>query len=97
MLIDRTNRLAPGLSGLVLGTTISTGEEIARLATGAKVVDVFNIGAANFENPPLRAERASMFICGEEADAKTWWPTWGIRASVMPSAKYSCSRSCEVS
>lgn len=71
ILVDCTNPLAPDLSGLVLGTTNSAAEEVARLAKGAKVVKAFNtIGAANFENPRFGSERASMFICGEDASAK---------------------------
>jgi hypothetical protein len=71
ILIDCTNPLAPDLSGLVLGTTTSAGEEIARLAKSTKVVKAFNtIGAANFENPRFGSERASMFICGEDPAAK---------------------------
>jgi predicted dinucleotide-binding enzyme len=71
ILVDCTNPLASDLSGLVLGTTTSAGEEVARLARGAKVVKAFNtIGAANFENPRFGSERASMFICGDDNDAK---------------------------
>ena len=71
ILIDATNPLAPDLSGLVIGTTTSAAEEVARLARSAKVVKAFNtIGAANFENPRFGSERASMFICGDAAAAK---------------------------
>lgn len=72
ILIDCVNPLAPDLSGLVLGTTNSAGEEIARWARGAKVVKAFNtIGAANFENSRFGSERATMFICGDNASAKS--------------------------
>jgi 8-hydroxy-5-deazaflavin:NADPH oxidoreductase len=70
-LVDCTNPIAPDLSGLVLGTTNSAGEEVARLAKGAKVVKAFStIGAACFGNPRFGSEHASMFICGEDAAAK---------------------------
>lgn len=69
--LDCTNPLAPDLSGLVIGTNNSAGEEVARWAAGANVVKVFNtIGAANFANPRFGAEPASMFIAGDGADAK---------------------------
>lgn len=71
LLIDCTNPLKPDLSGLTLGTTTSAGEEVARWAKGAKVVKAFNtIGAANFGNPTFGSEKASMFICGDDAAAK---------------------------
>ncbi len=72
IVVDCTNPLAPDLSGLVIGTTNSAGEEVARWARGAKVVKAFNtIGAPNFGNPRFGSEAASMFICGDDASAKT--------------------------
>jgi len=72
ILVDCTNPLAPDLSSLVIGTNNSAGEEIARWAPGAKVVKAFNtIGAVNFENPRFGSEKASMFICGDDASAKS--------------------------
>ncbi len=71
VLVDCTNPLSPDLSGLVLGTHTSAGEEVARWANGAKVVKAFNtIGAPNFANPRFGSESASMFICGDDASAK---------------------------
>ena len=71
IIIDATNPLAPDLSGLVVGTTNSAGEEVARLAKNAKVVKAFNtIGAPNFANPRFGSENASMFICGDDVEAK---------------------------
>lgn len=72
ILIDCINPLASDLSGLVIGTNNSAAEEVARWARGAKVVKAFNtIGAANFENPRFGSENASMFICGDDAAAKS--------------------------
>lgn len=72
IVIDCTNPLAPDLSGLVIGTDDSAGEDVARWARGAKVVKAFNtIGAANFGNPRFGSESASMFICGDDASAKS--------------------------
>ena len=71
VVIDAINPLKPDLSGLTLGADTSAAEEIARWARGAKVVKAFNtIGAANFSNPHFGSERASMFICGDDAGAK---------------------------
>ena len=70
--IDCTNRLASDLSGLVIGTNNSAGEEVARWAAGANVVKAFNtIGAANFAHPRFGADPASMFIAGDDAAAKS--------------------------
>jgi NADPH-dependent F420 reductase len=72
ILVDCTNPLAPDLSGLTIGTNNSAAEEIARWARGAKVVKAFNtIGAASFANPRFGSESASMFICGDDAAAKS--------------------------
>ncbi len=72
ILVDCTNPLAPDLSGLVIGTNNSAGEEVARWARGAKVVKAFNtIGAASFGSPRFGSESASMFVCGDDAAAKS--------------------------
>ncbi len=72
ILIDCTNPLAPDLSGLVIGTNTSAGEEVAKWAKGAKVVKAFNtIGAQSFGDPRFGSETASMFICGDDASAKS--------------------------
>lgn len=72
IVVDCTNPLLPDLSGLALGTTNSAGEEVGRWAKGAKVVKAFNtIGAPNFGNPRFGSENASMFICGDDSEAKS--------------------------
>lgn len=66
ILIDATNRLdqpAPGAPP-------SAAEEIAAL-TGAKVVKAFNaIGAEHLEQPIFSGRAASIFICGDDPEAK---------------------------
>lgn len=73
ILIDATNPLimdAKGLS-LVVGHTTSGAEQIQRSAAGAKVVKAFNtIGAQNMGNPIFGGQKATMFICGDDAEAK---------------------------
>jgi 8-hydroxy-5-deazaflavin:NADPH oxidoreductase len=57
--------------GLLVGHTTSAGEQIAQWATGAKVVKAFNtIGAIHMANPRFSGQNATMFICGDDADAK---------------------------
>ncbi len=71
IVVDATNPLKPDLSGLALGHTTSAGEEVARWATGAKVVKAFNtIGAQHMASPRFGGQSASMFICGDDAGAK---------------------------
>lgn len=71
VVVDCTNPLSPDLSGLVIGTTNSAGEEVSRWAKGARVVKAFNtIGAQNFGNPRFGSEAATMFVCGDDSDAK---------------------------
>ncbi len=70
-IIDCTNPLLPDLSGLALGLTTSAAEEIAKWAPGAKVVKCFNtLGAANFADPVIAGAKATMFYCGDDAQAK---------------------------
>jgi 8-hydroxy-5-deazaflavin:NADPH oxidoreductase len=72
IVIDCTNPLSKDLSGLTVGPTDSAGEQVARWASGAKVVKAFNtLGADNFANPRFGAENASMFIAGDDPAAKS--------------------------
>ena len=71
MLIDCTNPLAGDLSGFVIGTTTSGGEQVAKWAASAAVVKAFNtIGAVNYGNTQFGSQRADGFYCGDDAGAK---------------------------
>lgn len=71
ILVDATNPLAEGLSGLTVGTTSSGAEEIAKLAKGARVVKAFNTtGAENMADSCYAAGKAFMPVCGNDAEAK---------------------------
>ena len=74
ILIDATNPVTMGLEGLrlVLGHTTSAGEQVASWATGARVVKAFNTtGAKNMADPKLGSQSASMFVCGDDAEARS--------------------------
>ena len=76
ILIDATNPLLmspQGLSqGLVLGHSTSAGEQVARWATGARVVKAFNTtGAGNMANSDYAGQKLTMFLCGDDAQAKS--------------------------
>lgn len=71
ILIDATNPIAPGLA-LAVGLDTSAAEQIAAWAPGARVVKAFNTTGYNVMRDPLFAGvPASMFFCGDDADAKT--------------------------
>lgn len=71
ILVDATNPLAPGLSGLSVGTSTSAAEELARLAFGARVVKAFNTtGAENMADAAYAAGAPWMPVCGDDAVAR---------------------------
>ncbi|MFN7445331.1 MAG: NADPH-dependent F420 reductase [Curvibacter sp.] len=71
ILVDATNPLAPGLSGLVLGTSTSGAEELAKQARGARVVKAFNTTGAENMADTLYPDGAPMMpLCGDDADAR---------------------------
>jgi predicted dinucleotide-binding enzyme len=71
IVIDCTNPLKADLSGLTVGLNDSAGETVARLAKGARVVKCFNtLGAQDFATPKFGDQVASMFLCGNDVEAK---------------------------
>jgi predicted dinucleotide-binding enzyme len=71
ILIDATNPLAAGLTGLSVGTTDSGAERIARWAHGARVVKAFNTtGAENLANPRFPGGAVFMPVAGDDAAAR---------------------------
>lgn len=71
VLVDATNPLAPHLTGLSIGTTVSAAEEIARQATHARVIKAFNTtGAGNLADPAYPGGRIFMPVCGDDSDAR---------------------------
>lgn len=73
VVIDATNPLdfSGGGPGLAYGHTDSGGERIQRGVPDARVVKAFNtVGNALFVDPQLASGRPTMFIAGEDADAK---------------------------
>jgi len=71
IVIDCTNPMKPDLSGLSVGLTDSAGETVARLAKNARVVKCFNtLGAEQLATPRFGDQPASMFLCGDDTEAK---------------------------
>jgi predicted dinucleotide-binding enzyme len=71
LVVDCTNPIAPDLNGLSIGTTTSAGEQVAQWAEGAKVVKAFNTtGSGNMADPQYGSQAVTMFICGDDAEAR---------------------------
>lgn len=71
IVIDATNPLLPGLSGLAVGCNDSAAERIAKTVPGAKVVKAFNtVGFNIMADPQFESGRVVMFYCGDNAAAK---------------------------
>lgn len=69
ILIDLTNAVGP--DGLLLPSTTSAGEEVAKWARGARVVKAFNtIHFRNLGNSRFGDLQPDVFICGDDASAK---------------------------
>jgi 8-hydroxy-5-deazaflavin:NADPH oxidoreductase len=70
IVLDATNPLLPDLSGLGVPNGKSGGEKVAELAL-APVVKIFNTtGYPNMANPDYKGQPATMFYCGDDANAK---------------------------
>jgi len=71
ILIDCTNPLRPDLSGLSIDAGTSGAEQVAQRAKGARVVKAFNsISSRTMASPLFGSEKADLFLCGDDADAK---------------------------
>jgi len=71
ILLDCINPIKPDFSGLSLGSGPSAAEQIAAWAPGAKIVKAFNtVSDATMVNPWYGGQKASMFFCGDDEDAK---------------------------
>ncbi len=71
VLFDCTNPLTADFTQLEIGHTTSGGEEVAKLALGARVVKIFNTtGYSNMANPNLAGTPATMLFAGDDPAAK---------------------------
>ena len=70
VLVDCTNPIGPGFE-LAVGCTTSGGEEVAKLAKGARMVKAFNTtGFGNMREPRYGKMRLTMFYAGDDDSAK---------------------------
>ena len=73
-LVSCVNPLTPDFSGLVVGTTTSGAEEIAKLVPGAHVVEAFlNVFAGILHSGTMLfgADVPSVFYCGDDEASKS--------------------------
>ncbi len=79
ILWDTSNAFTPDMSELLIGTTTSAGEEIARVAVGARVVKAIAPFAELLHSPSLLLEgrRPGVFVCGDDRAAR------GVIASLL--------------
>jgi NADPH-dependent F420 reductase len=71
VIIDCSNPLKPDLSGLETAGGPSAAERIAGWAPGAHVVKAFNtVSTKVMKDPKFDAHQATMFYCGDNAQAK---------------------------
>ena len=71
IVVDCINPLTDDFQGIALGFDTSAAEQIALAADGAHVVKAFNtVSTATMEDPVYAGQRASMFYCGDDAEAK---------------------------
>ena len=75
VLVDATNPVAMGPAGLqhglLVGHTTSAAEQVAAWARGARVVKAFNTtGFGNMHDPRYGSQAATMFLCGDDVEAK---------------------------
>jgi predicted dinucleotide-binding enzyme len=70
IVVDISNPVKADFSGLAIGHTTSAAEEIAKLATGAKVVKAYNtIFAGLFATPAASTADVPVFVAGDDEAA----------------------------
>lgn len=72
VVIDTSNPLTPDYMALTIGHSTSAAETIAAAVPGVRLVKAFNTVLAQVmaEGPSFGANRAQVFVAGDDADAK---------------------------
>ena len=70
IIVDCTNPIGPGFQ-LAIGGAISGAEQVAAWTRSGRVVKAFNTtGAENMADPIYQSQPITMFICGDDPEAK---------------------------
>ncbi|MFW9819791.1 MAG: NADPH-dependent F420 reductase [Candidatus Thorarchaeota archaeon] len=79
IIIDSTTTAAPHLGGPLIAITPSAAEKVAKWALGAKVIKaVHTIGVDSLHKLQFGSQQASLFICGDDLEAKSKSKQLGI-------------------
>ncbi|MFX1503137.1 MAG: NADPH-dependent F420 reductase [Promethearchaeota archaeon] len=79
IIIDSTTTAAPHVGGTVIQVTPSAAEKIAKWAEGATIIKaVHTIGVESLDKLQFGTQQASLFICGDNFDAKSKAKQLGI-------------------
>jgi len=79
IILDSTTTAVPHLGGPSIGTTPSAAEKVAKWAVGAKVIKtVHTIGIESLNKTQFGSQQASLFVCGDDLDAKSKVKQLGI-------------------
>jgi hypothetical protein len=72
ILFTCVNALLPDMSGLAVGTTTSAAEEIAKLASGARIVESMPLFAEvlHSDSREFNGQTPTVFYCGDDSVAK---------------------------
>ncbi|MFX1411707.1 MAG: NADPH-dependent F420 reductase [Promethearchaeota archaeon] len=72
ILVDSTTTVAPHLGGPLIEHTSSAAEKVAKWAVGAKIVKaIHTVGVESLNKLQFGSQQASLFICGDNIDAKS--------------------------
>ena len=79
IIIDSTTTAAPHLGGPIIQVSPSAAEKIAKWADGAKVIKaVHTVGVESLNKLQFGTQQASLFICGDDLEAKSKTKKLGI-------------------
>jgi len=79
ILVDSTTIAAPHLGGTLIKRTPSAAEKVAKWAIGAKVVKaIHTIGVESLNKLQFGSQKATLFICGDDLNAKSIVKQLGI-------------------
>ena len=72
IIVDSTTTAAPHLGGAIIQITPSAAEKIVKWTEGAKVIKaVHTVGVESLDKLQFGTQQASLFICGDDLDAKS--------------------------
>ena len=72
IIVDSTTTAAPHLGGTLIRVTPSAAEKVAKWAEGAEVIKVVHtIGVESLDKVQFGSQQASLFVCGDNLDAKS--------------------------